>query len=90
MVFAVTEFDQLVRVPPGEQVTMPLHAFVWGTFSFLCMTEAAHDAVIGPSTAGQYVCGLDAFTLRPRALSEGSLVIEPHERLRELGASQAP
>ena len=90
MVFAVTEFDQLVRVRPGEQVMMPLHAFVWGTFSFLCMTEAAHDSVMGPVIVGQYTCGLDAFALRPRALSEGRLVIEPHARLQELGSSLAP
>jgi Cupredoxin-like domain len=82
MVFAVTDFDQLVSVGPGEQATMPLQAFVWGRFSFLCMTEAAHDSVMGTRSTNPYYCGLDAFTLRPQALTEGKLVIEPHSRLQ--------
>jgi len=90
MVFAVTDFDQLVRVAPGEIVTMPLQSFVWGTFNYLCMTEAAHDAVMGPVVPNQFLCGLDAFALRPRALSEGKLIIEQHDRLREIGAARLP
>lgn len=84
MVFAVTEFDQLVVVEPGEQVLMPVQAFVWGSFSYLCMTEAAHDAAMGGRSKSQFICGLDAFVLRPQALSEGELVIEPHSRMQFL------
>jgi hypothetical protein len=90
MVFAVIDFDQLVRVAPGQQVTMPLQSFVWGTFNYLCMTEAAHDAVMGPIVPNQFNCGLDGFALRPRALSEGKLIIEPHGRLQEIEAGRAP
>jgi len=89
MVFAVTDFDQVVRVAPNEQVTMSLQSYVWGTFNYLCMTEAAHDAVMGPPVPNQFICGLDAYALRPRALSEGKLIIEQHDRLHELGAGRA-
>src|SRR4051812_26691499 len=82
MVFAVTDFDQLVRVAPGEHVTMPLQAFVWGTFNTVCMTAAAHDEATGNRGPNPYFCGLDAFALRPRALTTGTLVIEPHSRLQ--------
>jgi hypothetical protein len=81
MVFAVTDFDQMIRVQPGQQMTMPLQAYVWGTFNFVCMTESAHDAATGMPAGSQYLCGLDAFVLRRHALTDGSLIIEPHGRL---------
>ena len=81
MVFVLPNLDNSITVSPGKQATIELQPFVWGPFTFFCLTGRAHIDLAGGSGTDMPGCGLDAYILGPHALSSGTLHIERHARM---------
>jgi hypothetical protein len=84
MVFTLPKMASSVLLDPDERVNLELPPYMMGEFAFFCLTRSTHVA-LGGTTGGEiFVCGLDAATLQPHALTSGRFVIEPHNRLQQL------
>lgn len=79
MVITLPDISNFAVVEPGQRAALELQPYAWGTFQFFCLTERDHTAV-GGAMSGPFVCGIDAYTLRPVALSSGTLTIAQHDR----------
>lgn len=83
MVVTIPDINNSVTVPPGEQANLELHPYIWGDYQFFCLTDSDHTAVGGAMNSA-FVCGIDAYTIKPYARSSGSLTIERHDRVEQL------
>jgi hypothetical protein len=81
MVVSIPTMDRWVEVAPGADSVLELPRYIMGSFDLFCLTAADHSALGGDNP---FLCVLEPAELMPVARSAGMLVIEPHNRIREI------
>lgn len=81
MVLTIPQMVRFVTVPPGDTAEFELPRYIMGDFAFFCLGEAQHLALSG---GNPFLCAAEPAQVAPVALSEGTFVIEPHERIKEI------
>jgi hypothetical protein len=87
MVVSLPNWNNSITLAPGEMGTLALEPYVWGDVEYYCLTEANHTAAGGGPMAAGFICGIDAYDIRPRSLSSGLLSVQQHNR-KPIGAAQ--
>ncbi|GAB4114499.1 MAG: hypothetical protein Fur005_42770 [Roseiflexaceae bacterium] len=82
MVVSLPDLNNSVTVPPGQRANLAIQPFFWGQAEYYCLTETDHTAA-GGNMANGLVCGLDSYSIRPLALSSGTLTVEQHDRAEQ-------
>lgn len=83
MVFAIPKMAYALTIAPHQRIDFNLPRYMVGTFEFFCLPERVHADLGGHTNPTTFVCGLEAPTIRPYALTSGTLLIEPHTRLQD-------
>ncbi len=81
MVVSVPTMDRWIELEAGATGVFELPRYIMGTFDLFCLSTADHRALGGDNP---FLCVLEPAELAPVARSAGILVIEPHERIREV------
>lgn len=81
IVVTVPAMNRWMVVQPGAQLQFELPRYIMGSFDYFCVDEAEHTRLGGDNP---YVCAMEPDDLAPVALSQGVLVIEPHNRIEEV------
>ncbi len=81
MVVSIPAMDRWIEVEAGASGVFELPRYIMGTFELFCLSAADHRALGGDNP---FVCMLEPAELAPVARSAGVLVIEPHDRIREV------
>ncbi len=81
MVVSIPAMDRWIELAPGASGVLELPRYIMGTFDLFCLSAADHSALGGDNPL---LCVLEPAELAPVARSAGMLVIEPHDRIREV------
>lgn len=84
MVLTIPQMVRFVTVQPGGTAEFELPRYIMGDFAFFCLGEAEHLALSG---GNPFLCASEPAEVAPVALSGGTFVIEPHDRIKELSAA---
>lgn len=89
MVVSLPDWNNSLTLAPGQRGSLELQPYAWGSVGYYCITEQNHTAAGGAMAAG-FVCGLDAYSIRPLSLSQGVLRVEQHNRLQVYLEPESP
>lgn len=81
MVVSIPTMDRWIELAPGASAVLELPRYIMGTFDLFCLSASDHRALGGDNP---FLCVLEPAELAPVARSAGWLVIEPHDRIREV------
>ncbi|OAN43825.1 hypothetical protein A6A03_17805 [Chloroflexus islandicus] len=81
MVVSIPAMDRWIELAPGASGVLELPRYIMGTFDLFCLSAADHRTLGGDNPL---LCVLEPAELVPAARSAGVLVIEPHDRIREV------
>ncbi len=81
MVVSIPTMDRWIEVAPGADSVLELPRYIMGSFDLFCLSATDHSALGGDNP---FLCVLEPAELMPVARSAGILVIEPHDRIREI------
>ncbi|ACL23629.1 cupredoxin domain-containing protein [Chloroflexus aggregans] len=81
MVVSIPVMDLWIEVAPRDSGALELPRYIMGTFDLFCLSAADHRALGGDNP---FLCVLEPDELRPVSRSSGKLIIEPHDRIREI------
>ncbi|MGC8952500.1 cupredoxin domain-containing protein [Chloroflexus sp.] len=81
MVVSIPVMDLWIEVAPRDSGVLELPRYIMGTFDLFCLSAADHRALGGDNP---FLCVLEPDELRPVSRSSGKLIIEPHDRIREV------
>ncbi|WP_232218786.1 cupredoxin domain-containing protein [Chloroflexus sp. Y-396-1] len=81
MVVSIPTMDRWIEVAPGTDSVLELPRYIMGSFDLFCLSATDHSALDGDNP---FLCVLEPAELMPVARSAGILVIEPHDRIREI------
>lgn len=81
MVVSIPAMDRWIELAPKTNGVFELPRYIMGSFDLFCLNAADHRALGGDNP---FMCVLEPADLAPVARSSGILVIEPHNRIREV------